>query len=147
MNFPRIALAAVAAWIVALVVGFVLNDMVLADILAANQSAMRPEADLNANLPIGFVFLLVAFFAFAYAFAKGYEGTNGLMEGVRFGVLIGIVVLGTANIWQWIVYPITGTMAVVTSITSIVEMAMYGAVVGAIYRPLDKPLQRRAAAL
>ena len=39
------------------------------------------------------VTLLLAFFAFAYAFAKGYEGTNGVMEGIRFGVLTGIVVL------------------------------------------------------
>jgi hypothetical protein len=137
MNFPRIALAAVAAWIVSLVVGFVVNDFLLADVLVANQAAMRPEAELTARLPVGFAFLLVGFFAFAYAFAKGYEGTNGVMEGVRFGVLTGIVVLGFANIWQWVIYPVDATMALALVVTSIAEAALYGAVVGAIYRPID----------
>ena len=147
MNFPRIALAAVAAWIVSLAVGFLVNDFLLADILSANQAAMRPEAELTARLPVGFVFLLLAFFAFAYAFAKGYEGTDGVMQGVRFGVLVGIIVLGSANIWQWVVYPINGTMAIVLIVNSIAEMALYGAVVGAIYKPLPTASPRKAAAL
>ncbi len=137
MNFPRIALAAVAAWIVALVLGFVLNDFLLADVMAANQAAMRTEAELPARLPVGFVFLLIGFFAFAYAYAKGYEGTNAVMEGVRFGVLVGLVVLGFANVWQWVLYPVTNAMLFVTIASSIEQMAIYGAVVGAIYRPVD----------
>ena len=147
MNFPRIALAAVAAWIVALVLGFVLNDFLLADVMAANQSAMRSEAELTARLPVGFVLLLVAFFAFAYAYAKGYEGTNAVMEGVRFGVLTGVVVLGFANVWQWVIYPVTGAMLLVTIASSILQMAVYGAVVGAIYRPLEHGSGQQAAAL
>ena len=140
MNFPRIALAAVAAWLVSLAVGFVVNDFLLADLLLANQAAMRPEAELTARLPVGFLFLLLAFFAFAYAFAKGHEGTDSVMEGVRFGVLVGIIVLGTATIWQWIVYPIDGAMATAIAVSSIAEMALYGAVVGAIYRPAGRSL-------
>jgi hypothetical protein len=145
MNFPRIALAAMAAWIVSLVVGFVVNDFVLADVLLANQAAMRPESELTSRLPVGFAFLLVGFFAFAYAFAKGYEGTNSVMEGVRFGVLTGIVILGFANIWQWVVYPVDGTMALALVVTSIAEPALYGAIVGAVYRPLEAASPRAAA--
>ena len=63
MNFPRIALAAVAAWVVALPVGFVINDFLLADIYEANRAVMRSEADVTANLPLAFVFVLVGFFA------------------------------------------------------------------------------------
>lgn len=147
MNFPRIALAAVAAWIVSLGVGFLVNDFLLADIMIANRAAVRPEADLTARLPVGFVFLLLGFFAFAYAFAKGHEGTDGVMEGVRFGVLTGLVLLGFANIWQWVVYPIDGTMGVAIAVSSIAEPALYGAIVGAIYRPLPTPAAPRAAAL
>ena len=147
MNFPRIALAAVAAWIVSLAVGFLVNDFLAADILLANQAATRSEAELTARLPVGFVFLLVGFFAFSYAFAKGYEGTSGVTEGIRFGVLTGIVILGFANIWQWVVYPIDGAMAMVIVVSSIAETALYGAVVGAIYRPIDQVAEPNAAAL
>lgn len=145
MNFPRIAVAAVAVWIVSLGVGFFVNDFLLADLLLANRGAFRPEAELTANLPVGFVFLLVGFFAFAYAFAKGYEGTDGVMEGVRFGVLTGVVLLGFANIWQWVLYPIDAAMGVAIAISSIAEPALYGAIVGAIYKPVETRTMRAAA--
>ena len=147
MNFPRIALAAVAAWIVSLPVGFVVNDFLLAGVYEANRGVMRPEADVTANLPLGFVFLLVGFFAFAYAYAKGYEGGNGVMEGVRFGVLVALIVSGFGLIWQYVLYPIDGTMAAALIVDSIVELAIYGGVIGAIYQPAPTAAVRNAAVL
>ena len=147
MNFPRIALAAVAAWIVSLPVGFVVNDFLLAGVYEANRGVMRPEADVTANLPLGFVFLLVGFFAFAYAYAKGYEGGNGVMEGVRFGVLVALIVSGFGLIWQYVLYPINGTMAAALIVDSIAELAIYGGVIGAIYRPIATAAVRNTAVL
>jgi hypothetical protein len=145
MNFGRIAAAAVVAWIVSLAVGFVVNDVLLVGIAAANVSVLRPEADLMGNLPIGFAFLLVGFFAFAYAYAKGYEGGNGVVEGIRFGVLVSFIVIGFGLIWQYVMFPITAAYAVATVIDSIVELALYGAIVGAIYKPVPKASARAAA--
>ena len=147
MNFPRIALAAVAAWIVSLPVGYVINDFLLADIYEANRSALRPTADVTANLPLGFAFVLIGFFAFAYAYAKGYEGGNGVMEGVRFGVLIALIVTGFGLIWQYVLYPINATLAAAVIVDSIVEFALYGGVIGALYRPVSPGARVRAAAL
>src|SRR5688500_10349808 len=111
MNFGRIAAAAVVAWIVSLGVGFLVNEVLLADIAAANVTVMRPEAELMGNLPIGFVFLLLGFFAFSYAYAKGYEGGSGVVEGIRFGVLVALIVVGFGLIWQYVMFPITATYA------------------------------------
>jgi hypothetical protein len=135
MNFGRIAAAAVVAWIVSLPVGFFVNTVLLADIYAANQSALRPEAEMNASLPLGFAFLLIGFFAFAYAYAKGYEGGNGVMEGIRFGVVVAVMLVGFGLIWQYILFPVNATYAAAIIIDSIVEFSIYGAIVGAIYKP------------
>jgi len=135
MNFARVAAAAVVAWIVSIGIGFFVNEVLLADLVVANAAAMRPEADLSANLPLGFAFLLLGFFAFAYAYARGYEGGNGVMEGIRFGVIAAFLVIGFGVIWQYVVYPISGTLAVAIVIDTIVELAIYGAIVGAIYKP------------
>jgi hypothetical protein len=135
MNFGRIAAAAVVAWIVSLPVGFFVNTVLLADIYAANQSALRPEAEMNASLPLGFAFLLIGFFAFAYAYAKGYEGGNGVMEGIRFGVVVAVMLAGFGLIWQYILFPVNATYAAAIIIDSIVEFSIYGAIVGAIYKP------------
>ena len=139
MNFARVAAAAVVAWIVSLGLGFFINTVLLADPTLVNAAAMRPEAQIMGLLPVGSVFLLVGFFAFAYAYAKGYEGGNGVMEGIRLGVLVAIVVCSFGLIWQWVLYPISGAYVTAIMIDSIVEMAIYGAIVGAIYRPVGIP--------
>jgi hypothetical protein len=137
MNFPRIAMAALAAWVAAMGVGYLVNDFLLADFFAENQAVMRSEADLNAHLPYGFAFMLVGYFAFAYVYAKGYEAGSGVMEGIRYGVLVAILISCFGLAWQWIVFPITGTLAAVMIVDAVFEYALYGAIVGAIYRPLE----------
>lgn len=135
MNFPRIGAAAVVAWIVSIGIGFLANQVLLADLAAANAAVMRPEAALMANLPLGFGFLLLGFFAFAYAYAKGYEGGHGVVEGIRFGVLMSFIVNGFGIIWYYVTVPISGAFALAMLIDTVVELAIYGAIVGAIYRP------------
>ena len=135
MNFARVAAAAVVAWIVSIGIGFLVNEVLLADLALANAAAMRPEADLTANLPLGFAFLLLGFFAFAYAYAKGYEGGSGVVEGIRFGVTVAVIVIGFGVIWQYVVFPISGAFAAAMVVDTLVEAAIYGAIVGAIYRP------------
>ncbi|MGH9148673.1 MAG: hypothetical protein ACRD1Q_18330 [Vicinamibacterales bacterium] len=144
MNHRRVVVAAVVTWAVSLVVGFVVNDIVLANIYAANQAVMRPEAQMTGMLPIGFVFLLLGFLAFAYMYAKGYEGGSGLMEGMRFGLCVGILVTGFGLIWQYVLYPITGPMAAAIIIDQLVESTFYGAIVGLIYKPAAHAVRRPA---
>jgi hypothetical protein len=143
MNLARVAIAAVVTWVVYLGVSFVVHTIILADIYMAHRSAMRPEDQANAILPIGFVFALVGFFAFAYAYAKGYEGGNGLQEGLRFGVIVGILLCCFAKIWEYMVWPISGTLLISWLVENIVEFALYGSIVGLVYKPAA-PLVRRA---
>ena len=145
MNFARIAAAAVVAWIVSIPVGYLINNVLLANIYRPNAAAMRPDAELMANLPLGFVFLLIGFFAFAYAYAKGYEGGHGVMEGVRFGVVVALIVTGFGLIWMYVQFPINASLTAAIIIDSIVELALYGGIVGAIYKPVALPAQKMAA--
>ncbi|MBI3047916.1 MAG: hypothetical protein HYY76_06350 [Acidobacteria bacterium] len=139
MNFARLAAAAVVAWIVSIGIGFLVNGVILRDLALANAAALRPDAEVLANLPIGFAFLLLGFFAFAYAYAKGYEGGNGVMEGIRFGVIVAFIVIGFGVVWQFVVFPISPAFGAAIVIDTIVELAIYGAIVGAIYRPVGVP--------
>ncbi len=136
MNYGRIAAAAVVAWIVSLPVGFFVNDIVLAGVYAANSATIRGDADMLGKLPLGFGFLLLAYFAFAYAYAKGYEGGSGLAEGVRFGLTTAIIVIGFGLIWTYVMVPITGSLAVAMVVDALIELPIYGAIVGAIYKPM-----------
>ena len=144
MNQKRVVMAAVITWLVSLGVGFFVNDVLLTGVFAANQAILRPEADLNSKLPLGLGFILLGYLAFAYMYAKGYEGGSGLMEGLRFGLCAGILVTCFGLVWQYVMYPITGTMAVAIIVDSILEFALYGIIVGLIYKPAAHAVRRPA---
>ncbi|MGE0445883.1 MAG: hypothetical protein AB7P99_11695 [Vicinamibacterales bacterium] len=139
MNWSRIVAAGVVAWLASMAVGFLVNDVLLVDLAAPNLAVMRPEADIMTKLPIGFAGTLAAFLAFAYMYARGYEGGSGLHEGIRFGFVAGVVVCGFGVVWFYVAYPITATYGAAMVVDWLAESTIYGAVVGSIYRPAAKP--------
>jgi hypothetical protein len=145
MNLKRVGVAALAAWALYLFFGFVVHGVLLKDLYLQHVPHIRPETEANAILPIGFGVSLVGFFAFAYAYAKGYEGGAGMQEGLRFGVLVGIMLCSFAAIWEYMVWPARTSLLMAWFIDDIVEFAIYGAVVGAIYKPLGIPARRTAS--
>jgi hypothetical protein len=128
-------MAAVVAWVVYLGVSFVVHTVILDTLYRQHLSAMRPEAEQAAILPVGFVFALVGFFAFAYTYAKGYEGSSGIQEGLRFGVLVGILICCFRVIWDHMVWPVSLQLTTAWIVEYIVEFALYGTVVGLVYKP------------
>jgi hypothetical protein len=144
MNFPRVAMAAVSAWVLYLCLGFLVHGVLLKDTYMQYVGVMRPEAEANAILPVAFAGALVGFFAFAYAYAKGYEGGNGLQEGLRFGVLVGILLCAFGSIWDYMIWPISTRLLAAWLIDFVVEFAIYGIVVGLIYKPVAAPARRPA---
>ena len=133
MNFGRVAAAAIAAWIVYLGLSPLVNNVLLADLYARHASVFRPEAEMNLTFGLGAT--LVGFFVFAYAYAKGYEGGSGAVEGLRYGVLVGLLLATFSVAWNYVVLPVSGTLAVAWIVDVIVEMAIYGTAVGLIYQP------------
>jgi hypothetical protein len=134
VNFGRVAAAAVVAWIVYLMVSPLVNNVLLADLYAQHARVFRPQAEMNLVLGLGAA--LVGFFVFAYAYAKGYEGGLGAVEGLRFGVVIGLVIACFSATWNYVVLPVSGSLAVAWIVDTLVAMALYGVVVGLVYKPI-----------
>jgi hypothetical protein len=86
-------------------------------------------------LALGFASSLVGFFVFAYMYATGYEGGNRVQEGVRFGVLVGLLLVCYGIVWEFVVLRETASRAVWMAVATLVEFVLGGFVVGAIYRP------------
>lgn len=89
--------------------------------------------------------VIVGFFAFAYAYAKGYEGGKGMQEGMRFGVLVALMIIGFGLAWEYAMFPVSGNLFVAWVIDAIVEFSIYVMIVGVLYRPV--PAARHAAAM
>ena len=142
MNMRRIALAAIAAWVVWMALGFIINGYLLADYYQQNAGAMRPDAEMMPKLPLGFGLGLVGFFVLAYMYGKGYEGGSGVQEGLRFGVLVSLLLICLSVVWNYIVFPISGTLTFIWIVTTLVVFAIYGMIIGAIYRPTSTAATR-----
>ena len=133
MDFGRVAIAAVTAWVVFLLVSTLLSPALLGEFYQRHASLFRRPADQNGV--IGFAAAFFGFFVFAYAYAKGYEGGGRASEGMRFGVLVGLLIASFSLAWAYVLLPISPGFAAAAVIDTIVEMAIYGVVVGLIYRP------------
>ena len=77
---------------------------------------------------------LILLFVFCYIFTQGREGT-GVMEGVRYGALIGVLVALPTSVDAFVIYPITEQLSVIWFVSTVVTMMIAGALFSAIYKP------------
>ena len=70
----------------------------------------------------------------AYMYPKGYSGGSPAVEGLKFGIMIGIVwVLPHALIRHGAMVSMTGKMLLVDAIWHLVEQGIAGLIIGLIY--------------
>jgi hypothetical protein len=88
MNYKKLACCAVAVFVTFFITDYLVHGVLMKSTYQATQHLWRPEAEMGKFMP-GMMLgkFLVALF-FAWIFLHGYKG-KGVMEGFRFGLLIG----------------------------------------------------------
>lgn len=138
MNYTRIALAGLAAWIVYFVVGGVVFGKLIADYYRPYTAVYRPLDAVMSRFPIGIVGMLVAMLVLAGMYAKGYEGGPGLMEGLRFGLLVGIFFVGAVVGDEYVTLNIGGKLALAMAAGRLFGWAIVGMTIGLVYKPVAR---------
>ncbi|MGA8074841.1 MAG: hypothetical protein WB995_15295 [Candidatus Acidiferrales bacterium] len=80
--------------------------------------------------------MLVAVLSLAVIYAMMYRGGSGLLEGARFGALIGVFAIGSFVIHNYVNLNIGLKLTVEQSVAYFVEWVVVGIVIGLIYRPV-----------
>jgi len=80
-------LAFIAVFVTAEIVNFLVNGLLLMQDWQATQNLWR--SNMMSYMWVFHVLMVIGAFFFTFIFAKGYEG-KGVMEGVRYGLYIGI---------------------------------------------------------
>ena len=94
MNTKKYLLSALAGLVGFIVASIVLEDFILKSYLERTfyqpiEELIRDSAPTEFSLPfVGF--LVVWILIMAYMYPKGYEGGSPAVEGLRFGVLLGL---------------------------------------------------------
>jgi hypothetical protein len=138
MNYTRMVLAGIAAWVASIALGYVIHDVWLTRLYHANAWAFRRADDVAELIPIGLAAQFLGCMAFAFAYAKGYEHNreaSGIAQGVRFGLLVAMIVDGFAVTWNYVIEPIAPRLGVLEVLAIIGQFGALGAIVGMTYHP------------
>ena len=131
MNIKRFVSASFAVFVVIQAIDWLVHGVLLAEWYRELQSLWRPDMmDLMWLMMVGSLFYS---FMFVFIFTKGYEG-KGVLEGARYGFLIGLLIYVSGMLGQYAMYPIPVGMALIWLGYGIVEMVIAGIIAAVIYR-------------
>lgn len=123
----------IATYVVYEILEFLIHGVLLRSTYMSEEvmKIMRPEADMK--MWILYVAGLFFVFFFCLIFVKGMEG-KGLMEGVRFGFYVGLMVSVPMAYATYATQPIPYTMALQWFIYGVIECIVIGAVMAQLYQ-------------
>ena len=130
MNVKKFVLAWMAAFVVALFVGFGWHLFLLADFYRAQAQALARE---EPNFVFVFVGLLILYFLMALVYPIGYKGGSPVKEGFRFGALIGLIWILPLSVILHGVWNLPFTGVIVDSAWHVVEEGVGGIAIARVY--------------
>ncbi|MFC1500879.1 hypothetical protein ACFL58_00300 [Elusimicrobiota bacterium] len=132
VDYKKLVIAAVAVFFVYEFVDFTVHSLILAPTYMKMQNIWR--ADMMQKMWIMYITALVFSFTFVYIFAKGYEG-KGIIEGVRFGAIISLLMLLPGIFNQYVIYPVSYKLALTWFVFGVAQFVICGIVASLIYKP------------
>lgn len=133
MNTKKLVLTIVVVFIVANLTGFLIHAVLLAPDYMAIKEHYRPEGSEKM------LFINLAYLAFAVGsvlvYAKGVENKPWLGQGLRFGILIWLVLTIPSFFIAYAVQPVPTTLLVKQVLFEGVDKLLLGAITAALYRP------------
>jgi|SRR6266404_3545193 len=134
MNLKKFFFAFIAAFIFVFFYEWLFHGIFMKSSYMETSTLWRPEAEFKSHFPLLVCGQVVFVFFFTLIFVRGFGSGGGVGGGFRYGALIGLLGVG-ANIIQYAVQPLTTNILICWGIGGIIEFAIAGAIVGAIYKP------------
>lgn len=132
MNYTRLALAIIAAFLFVFGFEFFYHGVLLKPLYEQTMSLWRSDEQMMALMPVAigiqFLFALLTVIIFA-----GFAPQTGLKQGVRYGALLGLLI-GLLQFGQLTYLPIPFELATAWFAGSFFETLVVGILAGLIYR-------------
>ncbi len=137
MNYSRIALAALAATVAYFVFGALVFGMLpqLRNEFSKYPAVYRTQQDIKTVMPIGMAAIFLSVLVLAVVYALAYRGGSGIVEGIRFGVLIGTFAVGAFVLHNYVNLNIGVKLTVQQAVAYLFQWTLVGLVMGLIYKP------------
>ena len=136
MNYSRLALSAVGAMVAYFALGFVLFALSpLANEFRKYPALYRSEEGMKSVMPVGMLAMFISMVVLAIIYALCYRGGSGLVEGTRFGVLVGIFAVCAFVVHNYVNLNIGLKLTLEQAVAYFVEWTVVGIAIGLIYKP------------
>jgi hypothetical protein len=137
MNYARILLASLCAFVAYFIYGGILFGALpwLRKEYAKYPSVYRTQEGIKSTMPFGMLAMFIALVAIAVLYAMVYSGGRGIVEGARFGVLIGVFAIGSFVVHNYVNLNIGLKLTIQQSIAYFVQWIIVGIVIGLVYKP------------
>lgn len=141
MNYSSLALAALGGTVASFAFGFLVFWLVPSLIKEGHKypAVFRPKEEMMTVMPVGVVATLVSILVAAIIFAMMHQSRSGMMQGARFGVLLGLFVVCAFVLHNYVNLNIGLKLALGQAVTYFLQWAIIGIVIGLIYKPLATP--------
>jgi hypothetical protein len=141
MNWKNFFITFIVIYILGGILNFVIHGVLLAAAYESLIEVWRP--DMDRLMWLQWVTPLFYTFFFIYIFAKGREG-KGIVEGLRFGLIIWAF-MSIPNIYgQYMVYPLPYSLVLQWLISDLVVLVILGIAVSLLYKPGEKKAKEAA---
>ncbi len=134
MNTKRFIITGIVVFIVYEILSYITHMVILKGAYEATSSLWRPTDEINSMMWITLIGGLVWSFFLVYIFTKGYEA-KGWIEGLRFGLIIGLFITIPSSLMWYYVLPIPFSLAVYWFIYETIAIIICGIVTALIYKP------------
>lgn len=137
MNPLRILLAAVGAFVAYMALGFAVFALFpsLKTEFLKYPAVYRDEKGQMSRMPVAMAEILLSTLVLAVLYALAYRGGSGLVEGSRFGALIGLFAICAFVLHNYVNLNIGLKLTLQQTAAYFVEWLAVGIVIGLIYRP------------
>lgn len=134
-NTGRFIAGGLAIFLIFTVCDFIIHNIILADYYMSIINIWRP--DMMSLMWIMYLCTFIFSFLLMFIFIKGYED-RGIMEGVRFGIMMFLITTGIGSVYQYVVYPLPLSLVIQWLGYGLAEFILAGIAVAAIYQPVPE---------
>jgi len=137
VNYRRAAVAALVATLVYYMIVFFTEGWLFRGDFAPYSAVYRSSDTVMRYMPLGMVFSFIGVFVVAIIYARLCAGRNGVLEGTRLGLLIGVFVACVFVGTNYVILNIGSKLALKQGLGAFVQWTVVALVIGLIYRPLS----------
>lgn len=135
MNWKNFSITFVVIYILGGILNYLIHNVVLAETYQGLANLWRP--DMARLMWLQMVTPLFLTFFFIYIFVKGREG-KGVMEGIRYGLIIWAFLSIPSIYGQYMVYPLPYSLVLKWLFSDLIVMVILGITVSLLYKPSEK---------